>query len=333
MATFDIGTGINQNTWCTAEIVCRGDCPIFTDNGAGVTVYHLYQLSSCSYISKSDIVIDIRRIGTTEWRSWAKYDMGGYEGFTYIYMTIEGLIDYEFRATYKGLTEYYSIIAPCIPEWNCELPLNGYESDGCGNRRLNDACICVPEWQCEPGETGYEIDINNCGEPKRYNEVCTPCVSTNDLPCYPAPGSETLISLPGYYKGYFCAFCPGSGTPYDYKPPKNWELLSCTQVDGWGTHGCCWNCVVVLVELQYVDPCIGVTCSDYCDMVNHIKYSNGRCVDGDCIYDVEYDSVECGYIEDTPAADNDLKTIMVLAGFGAIVLGALYTISKYQGHA
>ena len=41
MATFDIGTGINQNTWCTAEIVCRGDCPIFTDNGAGVTVYHL----------------------------------------------------------------------------------------------------------------------------------------------------------------------------------------------------------------------------------------------------------------------------------------------------
>lgn len=81
------------------------------------------------------------------------------------------------------------------------------------------------------------------------------------------------------------------------------------------------------------DPCEGVEYPDYCDYENHIKYYNGRCVDGECIYDVEYDSVECGYIEDTPAADNDLKTIMVLAGFGAIVLGALYTISKYQGHA
>lgn len=30
---------------------------------------------------------------------------------------------------------------PCIPDWICEKPFNGYESDGCGNRRLNPDCI------------------------------------------------------------------------------------------------------------------------------------------------------------------------------------------------
>lgn len=33
-----------------------------------------------------------------------------------------------------------SLIAACTPVWNCELPLNGYETDGCSNRRLNPAC-------------------------------------------------------------------------------------------------------------------------------------------------------------------------------------------------
>ena len=28
----------------------------------------------------------------------------------------------------------------CIPAWNCESPLNGYENDGCGNRRENSTC-------------------------------------------------------------------------------------------------------------------------------------------------------------------------------------------------
>ncbi len=28
----------------------------------------------------------------------------------------------------------------CTPNWVCELPLNGYEIDGCGNKRANPAC-------------------------------------------------------------------------------------------------------------------------------------------------------------------------------------------------
>jgi len=41
-----------------------------------------------------------------------------------------------------GAYEYGS--SPCIPNWQCEQPLNGYEADGCGNRRLNTTCNPQP---------------------------------------------------------------------------------------------------------------------------------------------------------------------------------------------
>ncbi len=34
--------------------------------------------------------------------------------------------------------------AACIPDWTCEIPLNGYEFDGCGLRRINAACDPIP---------------------------------------------------------------------------------------------------------------------------------------------------------------------------------------------
>lgn len=33
-----------------------------------------------------------------------------------------------------------TLIPTCIPAWNCETPLNGYENDGCGNRMANPLC-------------------------------------------------------------------------------------------------------------------------------------------------------------------------------------------------
>lgn len=41
----------------------------------------------------------------------------------------------------------------CVPNWQCEQPLNGYESDGCGNRRTNSAC------NPPPPITTYTINI------------------------------------------------------------------------------------------------------------------------------------------------------------------------------
>ena len=35
---------------------------------------------------------------------------------------------------------FYITEGTCVPNWQCELPLNGYESDGCGNRKPNPIC-------------------------------------------------------------------------------------------------------------------------------------------------------------------------------------------------
>lgn len=331
MATFDIGSGIKKTSWCTAEIVCSYDCPVFTDSGSGVTVYHLYHLSSCSYISKSSLVIDIKSKNSDTWEPWASYTMGDYDGFVYNYITINNGSDYEYRATYKGITKYYSIIPPCVPDWQCEIPYTGYEVDGCGNRRENVDCICAPSWQCRQPQDGYETDINNCGEPDRYNEDCIPCISTDLLPCFPSPGSETLISKPGYYKGYFCATCPGTGRPFDYIPPVNWEVISCEQIPGWGTHGCCWNCIVVLVELQYVDPCESVVCPNVC--IGDDLWSQNCDPDiGTCVNDqlIESNSELCGYDPNEVVVEDNMKNLLIFGGVGAVALGMFLVVAKLK---
>lgn len=70
----------------------------------------------------------------------------------------------------------------CLPNWQCEIPLNGWEYDvnNCGSpRRLNSACNCMPNWQCRQPLDGVEHDINNCGEADRLNPACNPPTSCN----------------------------------------------------------------------------------------------------------------------------------------------------------
>lgn len=64
-------------------------------------------------------------------------------------------------------------IGACVPLWQCETPLNGYESDGCGNRQLNSACdsVCVPSWTCVIPLNGTMED--GCGNLK-IDEMCNP---------------------------------------------------------------------------------------------------------------------------------------------------------------
>lgn len=50
----------------------------------------------------------------------------------------------------------------CVSNWQCELPLNGYESDGCDNRRLNPICnITLGDAQIMSTPTGARIYIDN----------------------------------------------------------------------------------------------------------------------------------------------------------------------------
>lgn len=103
----------------------------------------------------------------------------------------EGYQDYTFivSATSKSQTlDYYFTEdpTPCISTgYVCEQPLNGYEKDNCGNRRLNSNCNppCIPNWQCEIPLNGYESD--DCGN-RRLNPVCNP----------PAPILESIVVIP-----------------------------------------------------------------------------------------------------------------------------------------
>ena len=47
----------------------------------------------------------------------------------------------------------------CVASWKCESPLNGYEYDGCGNRRLNAACNATTSTNLAPNSS-FESDPN-----------------------------------------------------------------------------------------------------------------------------------------------------------------------------
>lgn len=72
------------------------------------------------------------------------------------------------------------------------------------------------------------------------------------LPLYPKTPCETVINEPGHIKGYFANHCPGSGTAWDFKVAPDWKVISCTTA-GFGTHGCCPTCTVILIELKHID--------------------------------------------------------------------------------
>lgn len=79
----------------------------------------------------------------------------------------------------QGASISKTMVPACIPNWVCEQPLNGYESDGCGNRRQNTECNpCIPNWLCEQPLDGYEID--GCGN-RRANSACNPAPSVEGL--------------------------------------------------------------------------------------------------------------------------------------------------------
>ena len=96
---------------------------------------------------------------------------------------------------------------PCVPNWQCRLPLDGYETDtnNCGQPdRYNIDCEpeppCVPNWQCRLPLDGYETDINNCGQPDRYNVDCEPetgIIAESPHPYPPSYRNTWVIEQPG----------------------------------------------------------------------------------------------------------------------------------------
>lgn len=104
------------------------------------------------------------------------------------YYDAEGIFDI---ATNRTTTIFVDLIPICVPNWLCEQPLNGYESDSCGNRRLNSLCNpCVPNWRCEQPFNGYEYD--SCGN-RRQNPKCSIQPLMESIEQFAASGSFLLM--------------------------------------------------------------------------------------------------------------------------------------------
>lgn len=56
---------------------------------------------------------------------------------------------------------------PCDPGWVCEMPLNGYKNDGCGNRATDSACNPPP-----PSPILSSLRLVGCGGLIRVGVVC-----------------------------------------------------------------------------------------------------------------------------------------------------------------
>ena len=147
MTSFEIGHDIKKTSWCSAEIECFSyKCPQFP---TAARIYHLYNVSGCNYISKSSLVLDIKGHKDDDWSHWVTYQMGGYEGFAYYWYEVTAVRAY-IRATYKGITKYYTIgITEPEPEPEPEEPIMDEIEFDCntseylseGDTFVHDACV------------------------------------------------------------------------------------------------------------------------------------------------------------------------------------------------
>ncbi len=123
--------------------------------------------------------------GNEEWEEFSRMSgsMGSHGGCSDCLMT--GIV-------------WIKIELPCVPNWMCEYPLNGYEQDGCGNRRLNSSCNpCVPNWQieewesCQPDNTQIRTvtDLNECGINTDKPPTTQSCIYT------PSSNNTTIIII------------------------------------------------------------------------------------------------------------------------------------------
>lgn len=114
-----------------------------TDSGCAVT-------GSCGYVNVYDKTVgvnagqEIMHYGVPREVPYSKEITGlvvnrGYRASLFAWQgAVIGYVDFVYSPS-------------CSPVWVCETPLNGYEKDGCGNRREN--VQCKPDATCIPGAT------------------------------------------------------------------------------------------------------------------------------------------------------------------------------------
>lgn len=113
------------------------------------------------------------------------------------YTTIAGTIN---LTTGEGINISVDL-TPCTPTWQCEQPLNCYESDGCGNRRYNSACCPTGDVCIKSNPSGALISIDGILRIGKITVLSdTPCTSDSTITGL-SPGTDNHtyeITLPNY---------------------------------------------------------------------------------------------------------------------------------------
>lgn len=109
-------------------------------------------------------------------------------------LKLAGYLDYSGSVTVvSGQTASVSAtLTPlCFPVWTCETPLNGYENDGCGNRRLNTAC--------NPPQVGNISFTSTPSGAKIFLDGTDQAVNTPNIVSNVPVGTHTyILRLAGY---------------------------------------------------------------------------------------------------------------------------------------
>lgn len=187
------GDGIASFDWDTSNVVIQGNHSIMASAGGCLPMVIIIDMtySSCTISLSADpltveqggmvtLTANTNAAPTTSYRILFK-DEGNVIANIYLQpdgtatwfwdtsvafigphnVTVDAMIITNgFQCT--GGTTVIVNLSGCVPNWQCELPINGYESDGCGNRRLNPICnITLGDVQIMSTPTGARIYIDD----------------------------------------------------------------------------------------------------------------------------------------------------------------------------
>lgn len=172
----------NQTTQLLANLTPSQGCIYFSTNPAGADIYIDDDIISRG---KTPLLICGLPLGTHAYRLVL-------DGYT----TVTGSID---LLSGQGQT-VSTDLTPCTPAWQCEQPLNCYESDGCGNRRYNSACCPTGDVCIKTNPAGASVTIDLISQGKTTALSGTTCSIENIITGL-SPGTNNHsydISLTGY---------------------------------------------------------------------------------------------------------------------------------------
>lgn len=181
-----VGINASGDGNCTGSIT---DKSLFqTDVSGNFGIEWLLMIAGCGNTSET-LIMYYKDLTSGNWIETSRYTVPSYYGYAYGVWNFNGWLgnrEFKLETSNGNGHVYFSSQSPCVPSWVCETPLNGYEKDGCGNRRLNASCnALVQKWKCSNAATNTCIrdDVNGTFLSEalcKASSTCQPTAQTHN---------------------------------------------------------------------------------------------------------------------------------------------------------